>query len=108
MGIYWLPSHIPELKGIPKEMRDEIVEEALHSIPITSTNLLSFVAVMIPITASGLAFHVAYGWPWVKFVYLVVGFPFFWVWWLNVARPRIREIANEKAREQEDRHSVDA
>jgi hypothetical protein len=106
MRIYWLPSQIPELKTMPKEMRQEIVEEALHSIPVSAWNLFSFVAVITPIVAAGLATAITWG-MWIKYVYLIVALPVLWVWSLNVARPRIREIVNDIARRQRESPSVD-
>jgi hypothetical protein len=107
MAIYWLSSQIPELKDMHKEMREEIVEMALYSIAISRWNLFSFVALLFPLAAAGLALQGITGGVWVKYVYLLAGFPIFWVWWLNAAQPRIREIVNEVARRPKDGPSAD-
>src|SRR5947209_12233498 len=94
MRIYWLPSQLPELKLLPKEVQEEIVESALHSIPITSQGLLSFACVVFPVVIAGLALAINFG-LWIKYLYPLVGIPVVWVWWLNMARPRIRELVDE-------------
>jgi hypothetical protein len=97
MRIYLLPSQLPELKHLPKEAQEEVVETALYSIPITSQGLLSFACVVFPVVFAGLALAINFG-LWIKYLYLLVGIPLVWVWWLNVARPRIRELAKQIAR----------
>ena len=105
MRIFWLPSQLPELKNIPNEMRDEIVEVALYSIPITLRGLLSFAGVIFPIVAIFLALAINFG-MWFKYIYLLVALFVGWVWWVNMARPRIREMVSEKARQQTESPSV--
>jgi hypothetical protein len=101
MRIYWLPSRLPELKHLPKEVQEEIVEAALYSIPITSQGLLSFACVVFPVVFAGLALAINFG-LWIKYLYLLVCIPFVWVWHLNVARPRIRELVKEIERKDGD------
>jgi Flp pilus assembly protein TadB len=100
MAIYCLPSQVPELKRIPKEMQDEIVEAALNSIPISSWHLFTFAAVMFPVCATCLFLAITFG-PsvWINYLFFLVGVPVVWIWWLNVARRRIRELVDDVLRQ---------
>ena len=105
VAIYWLPSQLPELKGLPKETQESIAESALYSIPISLWNVSSFAAVMFPLVAVGMSLAFTFG-PWIKYAYLLVAVPVLWVWWLNVARARIRELATDIARQEAGCHNV--
>jgi hypothetical protein len=91
MAIYWFPSQLPELQNVPHEAREEIVEMGLHTIPITWWNVFTCCVTLFPVVAAGLALTIHYG-AWVKYADFLVALPVVWVWWLNTARPRIREI----------------
>lgn len=61
MAIYWRPSQLPELKHVPKDMHDEVVEAALYSIPVSLPKLLCFGVVMFPLAAVGLGLAITFG-----------------------------------------------
>jgi hypothetical protein len=105
MAIFWRSPQLPEVKHLPKEMQDEIVEIALYSIPITSWNLISFVLVIFPIAGVGIWFFALFGQIWIKYLYMLVALPAVWLWWLNTARPRIRQIAEEITRQRPEDHN---
>jgi hypothetical protein len=107
MAICWLPSQMPELKRIPNEMRDELVETALYSVPISPWHLFTCAAVMYPLVFAGIYLVVTFS-TWYKYFYLCVAFPIGWVWWLNSARPRIRELVEDILRQRGECSSVKA
>ncbi len=102
MALYLRSSQLPEVKHLPKERQDEIVEIALYSIPITSWNLISFLLVIFPIAGVGIWFFELFGQIWIECLYIFVALPAVWLWWLNTARPRIREVVEEITRQRED------
>jgi hypothetical protein len=94
MAIYLRQSQLPELKDIPRDMHDDIVEAAIFSIPISLRNLLLVGLVILPLAATGVWLATVFG-NWVQLLYLLLGLPSLWLWFLNAARPRIVQIVQE-------------
>ncbi len=86
---------MPELKHLPAPDREEIVEAAVFSLPITLRGLLTFAGVVMPMTAVAVAFSLALG-RWVAYAYLPVGCFAIWVVLLNLAQGRIRELVRRR------------
>jgi hypothetical protein len=55
MSLYLFSSEIAELTHLPSLAREEIVEAAVFSLPITGRGLLTFAGVVLPMTAVALA-----------------------------------------------------
>jgi len=91
MTFYLLPSQIPELKHLPSQEREEIVEAAVFSLPITLRGLFTFSGIVLPLTAVAFALYLTFG-RWVAFAYLPIGCFVIWVVILNLAYPRIRAL----------------
>jgi hypothetical protein len=98
MPLYVLPSQIPELKHLPSLEREDLVDAALFSVPLTPRSLLAFCGVILPFTAVGVALAFALG-PWVAYFWLPLGAFVIWVVLLNLAQKRIRELARERHEE---------
>ncbi len=107
MGLYWFPSRLPELKDVPRHLQEEIVEEALYSIPISLSGLLSSAAVAIPLVIVAAALIASDFGPWSKGFFYLAALPLVWVWWLNTARSRIRELAQGITGEESERRTGD-
>jgi hypothetical protein len=93
--LYWTGGQIPELKGWSAEVREELVEAALFSIPATLRNFGIVCGVLVPLVAVGLLLAELVGW-WVPYVWLPLGLPVIWVTLLNLAIPGMREIINSE------------
>lgn len=106
MKLYLFPSQLPEIQHIPKEARDDLIELALHSIPITKWNLFTFSSLMLPLAGSGVVLSVEVA-SWFSYVYVCIGLPVIWIWWLNIARPRLKEVVAEWERWQEPESSAE-
>jgi hypothetical protein len=91
MPLYLFPSQMPALKHLPSLEREEIVEAAVFSLPITVRGLLTFAGIVLPLTA--VAFHLSLllG-RWVAYAYLPVGCFGICVAFLNLAQGRIRAL----------------
>lgn len=94
MAIYFFSWHLPELKHLPDEVREDIVEEAVMNIPITRWNLFTAAAVMLPVPAIflPLTIHVWQGFGCVYAASFLVAFH---LWCLYTARPTIRRLVRE-------------
>lgn len=91
MPLYLFSSQIQELKHLPSQEREEVVEAAVFSLPITLKGLLTFSGVIMPITAVALALSLILG-RWIAYAYLPVACFVIWVVFLNLAQERIREL----------------
>jgi hypothetical protein len=91
MPFYLFSSQMPELQHLPSAEREEIVEAAIFSVPITLRGLLTFSGVVLPLTAIILALSLTLG-RWVLYAYLPIGGFVIWAAFLNLARPRIRKL----------------
>lgn len=96
MPLYLFSSQTPELKHLPSEEREEIVEAAVFSLPITVRGLLTFAGIVLPMTAVAFTLSFALG-RWVAYAYLPVGCFVIWAVILNLAQERIRELVRGKA-----------
>lgn len=96
MPLYFFSSQIPELKHLPSEEREEIVEAAVFRMPITVRSLLIFAGIVLPMTAVAFALSLVLG-RWVACAYLPVGCFVIWVVFLNLAQKRIRELVRARA-----------
>jgi hypothetical protein len=89
MAVFWRSSQIPELKDLPPEVRAELAEAALFSIPITCTNLAAAaVACLLPALSAFLLFLIQ---PWSVVLFLPLAVAGIDVFFLNLARPQLRE-----------------
>ena len=59
MPLYLFASQVPELKHLPSLKREEVVEAAVFSPLITVRGLVTFVAIVLPVT--GVAFALSLG-----------------------------------------------
>jgi len=91
MPLYLFSSQIPELKHLPSLEREEVVEAAVFTLPITLRGLLTFAGVVLPSTAVALGLTLILG-RWVAYAYLPIGCFVIWVVFLNLAQERIREL----------------
>ena len=96
MALYWLPSQLPEVKHLPTEVREEIVDHALETVPISWRNVLIFVGVLAFLSTVGIPLAFMFG-PWVKYVCLLLAAPIIWMTWLNLAGSRIRALIHGNA-----------
>jgi hypothetical protein len=93
MPLYLFSSQMPELKHVPSLEREEIVEVAVFSLPITLRNLLTFAGIVLPLV--GMASALSDLGQWVFFAFLPIGVFVVWVVLLNLAQERIRELVSE-------------
>jgi hypothetical protein len=91
MPLYLFSSQMPEVKHLSSDERDEIVEAAVFSVPITVRGLLTFAGAVMPLTAVAFALSLVLG-GWVVCAYLPVGCFVISVVFLNLAQGRIREL----------------
>jgi hypothetical protein len=96
MPLYLFSSQMPELKHLPSQEREEIVEAAVFGLPITLRGLLTFAGVGLPMTAAALALSLALG-RWVAYAYLPLGGFVLWAVFFNLAQERIRELVRTRA-----------
>jgi len=94
MAIYWRTGHLPEFAGVPKEQREEIVEAAILSLPITWRNLAVVVGAMLSMIALCLPLLLLL--PWVACCWLLACVFALHTVFLNLARPGIREIIRSR------------
>ena len=90
MPFYLTGGQIPELKNLPSEQREEVVEGSILGLRITCKNLVVVGGVMMPLTALGAILCALLG-QWVKYVWLPLAAFVLHVVFLNLALPRIRE-----------------
>jgi hypothetical protein len=91
LPLYLFSSQMPELEHLPSPEREEIVEAAVFSLPITLRGLLTFAAVIMPMTAVAFAISLVLG-RWVGFALLPIGCFVIWVVFLNLAQERIAPL----------------
>jgi hypothetical protein len=96
MPLYLFSSQMPELKHLPSLEREEIVEAAVFSLPITLRGLLTFSGVILPMTAFAFALSLILG-RWVAYACLPVGHFVICVVFLNLAQEQIRELLKARA-----------
>jgi hypothetical protein len=95
MPLCLFSSQMPELKHLPRPEREEVVEAAVFSLPITLRNLLTFAGAVMPPTAVAFCVSLVLG-RWVAYAYLPLGGFVVWVVLLNMAQGRIRELVNQR------------
>ena len=95
MPWYLFPSQIPELKHLGSLEREEIVEKAVFSLPISVRGLLTFFGVVLPLTALAFGLSLVLG-RWVAYAFLPIGCFVIWATFLNLARQRIQELARAR------------
>ena len=96
MQLYLTSKQIPDLKDLAWEQRQEIVEAAIYSLPITCKNLLVVGGVMMPLTALAVILCMLLG-QWVKYVWLPLAALVLNEVFLNLAVPRIRDLLTDAA-----------
>jgi hypothetical protein len=69
---YWTAGQVPELRDVPQDRREEIVEAALFSVPITPRNLAVVSGVLLPGTAAAFGLSLVPG-RWVAYAWLPLG-----------------------------------
>jgi hypothetical protein len=84
MPLYLFSSQIPELKHLPSQEREEIVEAAVFSLPITLRGVLTFAGIVMPMTALAFGLSLVLG-RWVAYAYLPIGCFVIWEAFLNLA-----------------------
>ncbi len=92
MPIYWSARSIPELRHLPKEEREWIVARATRDPPVTFRSGLLFVALLLVYLAVCGAFALTLGQA-TGMLAAVLQAPLWEVFLLNLARPKIRELA---------------
>jgi hypothetical protein len=95
MKLYWFSRQVPELKDLPWEEREEIVEDGIFSIPLTLRNLSVVCGFLIPLTTLGvlLTMFVWEGTVCLWFPLAVLGLH---VLFLNLARSQMRELVQAR------------
>ncbi len=101
MSLYLFSSQMPELKHLPCQEREEIVEEAVENLPSTLRNLLTFLGVVVPVTGVAFRLSLLLG-RWVTYAYLPIGCFVIWVVFLNLAQERIRDLVRAGKKEQNE------
>jgi hypothetical protein len=71
MPFYMFSSQMSELKHLPGLEREEIVEAAVFSLPITRRGLLTFAIIVLPVTAGAFGLSLVLG-CWIAYAYLPV------------------------------------
>jgi hypothetical protein len=61
MPLYLFSSQKPELKRLPSLEREEVVEAAVFSLPITLRGLLTFAGIVLPMTPVALGLPLSWG-----------------------------------------------
>jgi hypothetical protein len=95
MPFYLFSAQMPELKHLTSLEREEIVDGAVFSLPITLRGLLTFSGVVLPVTAVAFGLSLVLG-RWVAYAYRPLGCFVIWVVFLNLAQERIRELVRMK------------
>jgi hypothetical protein len=107
MPLYLFSCQVPELKHLPCDEREEIVEAAVFGIPTTVRGLLTVSGVVMPTTAAAFGLSLVFG-RWVVYAYLPIGSFVLWVLFLNMARQRIRELVRTKEQQSAGSSSAPA
>jgi hypothetical protein len=97
MPLSLFSSQMPDLKRLPCEEREKVVEAAVFSLPITLRGLLTFACAVMPMTAVAVALSLGFG-RWVAYASLPIGCFVIWVVFLNLAQERIWELVRGKGR----------
>ncbi len=95
MPLYLFSCQMPELKHLPGLEREEIVEAAVFSLPITTRSLLTCAGIALPTAGLAFGLSLVLG-GWVAYAYLPMGCFVLWVVFLNLAQERIRELVRIK------------
>ena len=95
MPLYLLSSQMPELKPLPNLEREEIVQAAVFSLPVTLRGLLTFAGVVFPMTGVALWLSLVLG-RWVAYAYLPAGCFVIWVVFLSLPHGRIGGVVRAR------------
>ena len=95
MPLYLHSGQVPELRGLPGDLREELLEAGVYGLSVTARNLAVVGGPLLAFAAVGLALALLLG-RWVAFVWLPAGVLLLHVLLLNLAAPRIRALARER------------
>lgn len=95
MPVYLFSSQIPELKHLPIDKREALVDTAIFGLPVSVRNLLTVAGVVLPMTIAALALAFTFG-RWVVYVYLPLGGFVIWTVFLNLAREKLQELVGAR------------
>jgi hypothetical protein len=101
MKLYWFTGRVPELRGLPWGERQQIIEDAVWTLPITRRNLAVACGVLLALTAPGVLLTMLVS-ETLKWFWLPLGAFGVNVLLLNLARPRMRDLLEAKTQTERE------